>query len=44
MFPEGLYYKDKKVGTTKNSTILEVFKKKNRKKSIMVSEGGLEPP
>jgi len=44
MFPEGLYYKDKKVGTTKNATILEVFKDKNHKKSMMVGEGGLEPP
>ena len=44
LFPEGLYYLDKSIGTTKISTVLRVFNGKNSKKSIMVSEGGLEPP
>ena len=44
LFPEGLYYLDKSIGTTKISTILRVFNDKNNEKSMMVSEGGLEPP
>ena len=37
VFPEGIYYKDKKVGTTKIPTILRVLKSENSKKSAMVA-------
>ncbi len=44
LFPEGIYYSDNNIGTTNLSTVLGVFSPKNYEKSIMVSEGGLEPP
>ena len=43
VFSEGIYYKDKKVGTTKIPTILMVLKGKNSEKSTMVEHRGLEP-
>ena len=43
VFPEGIYYKDRKVGTTKIPTILRVLKGKNGEKSTMVDHRGLEP-
>ena len=44
LFPEGFFYNDETIGTTKNAIILGVFEKKYNKKSTLVSEGGLEPP
>ena len=43
VFPEGIYYKNKKVGTTKIPTILRVLKSENGEKSAMVAHRGLEP-
>ena len=42
VFPEGIYYKNKKVGTTKIPTILRVLKGGNNEKSSMVAQRGLE--
>ena len=44
LFPEGFFYNDETIGTTKNATILGVFEEKNLEKSTLVGEGGLEPP
>ena len=43
LFPEGIYYFDKNVGTTNLSTILRVFSPENYEKSTMVAHRGLEP-
>lgn len=44
LFTEGVYYSDNSVETTNLSTVLRVFGLENHEKSMMVSEGGLEPP
>ena len=44
LFPEGFFYSDEKVGTTKIATIFKVFECNNTEKSTLVREGGFEPP
>ena len=43
IFPEGIFYKDGIIGTTKKATIYEVLGAENTDKSTLVAQRGLEP-
>ena len=43
IFPEGIYYKDGIIGTTRIATIFEVLRDKDVEESTMVAHRGVEP-